>query len=85
MEIAKNKHVLGTDEDHVHFLIQSIPTESPKSIIQKIKSITAREIFKQNPEARRMLWGGKFWTKDYAKNQTKNYAKIHESQLTLFD
>jgi len=32
---------IGTDDDHVHFLIQSVPMYSPKQIIQKIKSITA--------------------------------------------
>ena len=33
---------IGTDEDHVHFLVQSVPTYSPKKIVQTIKSITAR-------------------------------------------
>ena len=49
---------IGTDEDHVHFLIQSVPTLSPKPIAQKVKSITAREIFRRNPEVKRKLWGG---------------------------
>ncbi len=37
----------------------------PKEMAQTIKSITAREIFKQHPEVKRLLWGGEFWTKDY--------------------
>ncbi len=36
---------IGADEDHVHFLVQSVPTNSPKKVIQTIKSITAKRIF----------------------------------------
>ena len=36
---------IGTDEDHVHFLLQSVPTMPPGRIVQIIKSITAREIY----------------------------------------
>jgi len=32
---------IGTDHDHVHFLVQSVPLDSPKKIVQIIKSITA--------------------------------------------
>ena len=41
---------IGTDKDHVHFLIQSIPMMIASRIIQTIKSITAKEIFKLHPE-----------------------------------
>ena len=56
---------IGTDADHVHFLVQSVPTYSPKQLVQLIKSITAREIFKACPEVKRYLWGGKFWSEGY--------------------
>ena len=59
---------IGTDKDHVHFLIQSIPTMSPSKIIQAVKSITAKEIFKLHPEVKEKLWGGEFWTKGYYVN-----------------
>ena len=39
-----NFNEIGTDEDHVHFLIQSIPMYSPTKIARIVKSITAREI-----------------------------------------
>ena len=29
---------VGTDKDHVHFLIQSVPTYSPKKIIQIVRA-----------------------------------------------
>ncbi len=56
---------IGTDEDHVHFLIQSVPMMMPARIAQVTKSITAREIFLRNPEIKKFLWGGQFWTKGY--------------------
>ena len=56
---------IGTENDHVHFLIQSIPMYSPQKIVQMVKSITAREVFRRHPEVRKRLWGGEFWTKGY--------------------
>lgn len=56
---------IGSDDDHVHFLVQSVPVYSPKQIVQIIKSITAREIFKHCPEVKKYLWGGKFWSEGY--------------------
>ncbi len=56
---------IGTEGDHVHFLIQSVPSYSPTKIVTKIKSITAREIFAQIPSVKKQLWGGEFWTDGY--------------------
>ena len=56
---------IGTDSDHVHFLVQSVPMYSPKKIVQIIKSLTAREIFKACPEVKKYLWGGQFWSDGY--------------------
>jgi len=68
-EIQKRYEIMfleiGTDDDHVHFLVQAVPMYSPKQIVQIIKSITAREIFKACPEVKKYLWGGKFWTDGY--------------------
>ncbi|MCU7893531.1 MAG: IS200/IS605 family transposase, partial [Candidatus Thiodiazotropha sp. (ex Lucinoma aequizonata)] len=36
---------IGTDKDHIHFLVQSVPVYSVKKIVQMIKSLRAREIF----------------------------------------
>ena len=69
LEISKRYEItfieIGTDKDHVHFLIQSVPTQSPTRIIQTVKSITAKEVFRQHPEVKRQLWGGEFWTKGF--------------------
>ena len=56
---------IGLDGDHAHFLIQAVPSYSPSSVVQKVKSVTAREVFKRTPEVRRELWGGEFWGKGY--------------------
>jgi len=64
---------IGIDDDHVHFLIQSVPNISPSRITQIIKSITARKVFEQRPEVRAKLWGGEFWSKGYYIN-TVGYA-----------
>lgn len=62
MEIEKRYQVffleIGTDDNHVHFLLQSVPTKSPTQIIKMLKNIIAREIFRQHPEVRKKLWGG---------------------------
>ena len=69
VEIEKRYEIkfleIGTDKDHVHFLIQSVPTYSAKKIIQTVKSITAREIFERVPEVKKKLWGGELWTDGY--------------------
>ena len=41
---------IGTDGDHIHFLVQSTPTHSPSEIIKIIKSITARRILPNVPK-----------------------------------
>jgi REP element-mobilizing transposase RayT len=69
VEIEKRYEIkfieIGTDRDHVHFLVQSVPTYSPTKIITKIKSITAREIFLKHAEVKKKLWGGEFWSDGY--------------------
>jgi len=80
---------IGTDKDHVHFLIQSIPSECVTDIVQTIKSLTARKIFESHKEVEKMLWGGKFWSSGYYVNTVgkhgnediiKNYVKNQGKQ-----
>ena len=65
---------IGVDEDHVHFLVQSVPVMSPRYIVQTIKGITGREIFKEHPEVKKLLWGGHFWTSGYYVNTVGRYG-----------
>ena len=92
---------IGTDVNHVHFLIQTVPVMMSR-FVQITKSITARELFARRPEVKKKLWGGKFWTsgyylntvgrfgnevviRNYVKNQGKIYKQIHRSQLQIFE
>jgi putative transposase len=78
LEISKRYEMefieIGTDKDHVHFLIQSVPMISPSEIIRIVKSITAKEIFRLHPEVKRKLWGGEFWTKGYYVNTVSKHG-----------
>jgi putative transposase len=65
---------IGTDDDHVHFLIQSVPVLSPTEIVTIVKSITAKKIFFLHPEVKQMLWGGNFWTSGYYMNTVGRYG-----------
>lgn len=65
---------IGTDENHVHLLLQSVPRYSPTKIITIIKSITAREIFKKHPEVKKQLWGGEFWSDGYFVNTVSKFG-----------
>ena len=65
---------IGTDEEHVHFLVQSVPMMQPQRIVQIVKSITGREIFRQNKEVKKLLWGGQFWTSGYYVNTVGRYG-----------
>ena len=69
LEIAKRYEIhfleIGTDRDHVHFLIQSVPMYQPTKIARIVKSIIAREMFVRRPEVKKKLWGGEFWSDGY--------------------
>ena len=59
IEIGKRYEIyfveIGTDKDHVHFLVQSVPVLSPSRVVQIIKSITAKVSppVKNGPSVRR--------------------------------
>lgn len=69
MEIAQKYdfivEAVGTDNNHVHVFAGAHPAISPASAVQKLKSISAREMFKKYPEIRKYLWGGAMWSIGY--------------------
>jgi len=67
---------IGTDSDHVHFLIQTIPNRSVSDTVKIIKSITAKQISRQHPEVKRFLWGGNIWTMGYYINTVGQYGNL---------
>ena len=86
LEISKRYEIhfleIGTDKDHVHFLLQSVPTKSPTSIVKLLKSITAREIFQKHPEIKKELWGGSFWSSGYFVNTVSKFGD--ESSISKY-
>jgi REP element-mobilizing transposase RayT len=95
LEIEKRYQIkfieIGTDQDHVHFLVQSVPTYSVTKIVTMIKSLTAREIFKRCPQVKKQLWGGEFWSDGYyagtvGKHGTENtIANYVQQQGQMYD
>ena len=52
-------------EDHVHLFIEAPPSYSPARLVQAIKSISAKELYKRFPEMRKKMWSGKMWSEGY--------------------
>lgn len=67
---------IGADENHVHFLIQSVPNLSVETIVRTVKRITGKELFRLHPEVKQKLWGGNFWTSGYYVNTVGHYANV---------
>ena len=48
LEIEKRYEVkfleIGSDSDHIHFLVQSVPKNSVTQLVRMIKSLTARQL-----------------------------------------
>jgi REP element-mobilizing transposase RayT len=87
LEISKRYEIrfieIGVDENHVHFLVQSVPMYSGTKIMRVIKSITAREVFKRCPEVKKQLWGGEFWSKGSFMN-TVGHRGSEESIKSIY-
>ena len=92
-----NFETVGFDEDHAHFLLQSVPRYSPSQIFRIVKSITAIELFKRHKDLKKELWGGEFWSSggfvstvgegvnaDIIRKYIKNQGR-KEDQLRLSD
>ena len=52
-------------EDHVHILISFPPKRSIGEVVRTIKSISARELFREFPRIRKRLWAGELWEDGY--------------------
>ena len=102
-EIAENHEIeidtLEVAEDHVHLFVSFPPRMSISSVVGKLKSISAREVFREHPEVKKELWGGHFWQTGYFVRTSgdqvtaeiiRNYIKYHRkeekapSQMKLF-
>jgi putative transposase len=66
LEIAQRYELkfleIGTGKDHVHFLVQSVPSYNVTKVVRIIKSVTATDVFKRCPQVKKKLWVGELWT-----------------------
>ena len=86
-------------EDHVHIFLEAPPRYAPAEVVQIMKSISGRELFKKFPKIRKQLWADELWNDGYFVRSVgdkvtadiiRKYIKYqsHEdspSQLTMFD
>lgn len=56
---------IGIMDDHVHIFAGAPPRYSPAELVQIMKSISAREVFKKFPKLRKQLWAGELWNDGY--------------------
>jgi len=52
-------------EDHVHIFVEAPPRYSPSELVQIMKSISAREIFKKFRKVKKQMWSGEIWNDGY--------------------
>ena len=85
MEVAK---------EHIHLFVSIPPKYSVGEVVRKMKSISAKEIFRRHPEVKRELWGGEFWSDGYfvrtvgdkvTSDVIKKYIKYHRHDETKVD
>ena len=54
------------DMDHVHLLLEIVPTIRISDLVQTIKSVTSRRVREKHwYEIKSKLWGKRFWTRSY--------------------
>ena len=58
-------YCIGIATNHVHFFVGAPPKIAPAKIAQTVKSITAKEMFKNYLQVKKQLWGGEFWKDGY--------------------
>ena len=52
-------------EDHVHLMMSFPPRNSISEVVRTLKSISARELFREYPSIKKKLWKGEMWEDGY--------------------
>ena len=55
----------SVQSDHLHLYVSAPPRIAPAQIVDILKSISAREVFKKFPKVKQQLWGGELWSNGY--------------------
>jgi putative transposase len=88
---------MGIEVDHVHIFLSAPPNYSPVKIVEVLKSISSKEVFKEFAELEKELWAGEFWSDGYfvrkvgnkvtselIRQHIKYQHREHSKQLKLF-
>ena len=51
--------------DHVHVFVSAPPRWSPAELVNRLKSVSAKQLFKEFPRLREAMWGGELWSSGY--------------------
>jgi len=85
---------MEVNEDHVHLFLSAPLRYSPAGVVQIIKSISAKVVFKEFPEIKKQLWGGEFWSDGYfvrsvgdkvTSEVIRRYIKYQHQEQLSFD
>ena len=68
---------IGTDKDHVHFLIQSVPVNSVTKLVTMLKSVIARKLLETLPQLKDELWGASFWSSGFYASTVGKHGNEH--------
>lgn len=49
----------------MHIFVEAPPRYSPAQVVQVMKSVSAREVFRKFPKLGKQLWSGEFWSDGY--------------------
>ena len=82
--------------EHVHILLSFPPKRSIGEVVRIIKSISARELFREFPSLKRRLWSGQLWedgyfartvgdrmTRDVIEKYIENHRKLEQGPAQL--
>jgi putative transposase len=83
--------------DHVHIFCSFPPRYAISQVVGRLKSLSARAVFKEFPWVKRRLWGGELWedgyfartvgdkvTAEVIRQYIRRHKKEPDSQMKLF-
>ena len=83
---------LEVDVDHVHVCLAIPPQQSVGSAVRKLKSLSARYMFKKFPDLRKRMWSKELWSPSYfvrsvgdrvTADVIRRYIELHDEKTAL--
>ncbi len=101
-EIAESYDItideMEVSSDHVHLFCWFPPRLSIAQVVTRVKSLSARAVFREFPQVKRQLWGGEFWedgyfartvgdkvTAEVIRKYIRRHRETQDSQIDLFE